>query len=138
PLCSASRPHRTTTSERTAMAHPTSSPRPTAPQDRDHPAPAGSPPAPPGTYQNPILDEDWPDPDVIRFGGEYVMIASSFNRAPGLPVLRSRDLVSWEIVAHALPAVPPQQHFALPRHGSGGWAPRSEEHTSERQSRFDH
>src|SRR5690625_7110491 len=85
------------------MAHPTSSPRPTAPQDRGHPAPAGSPPAPPGTYRNPILDEDWPDPDVIRVGGEYLMIASSFNRAPGLPVLRSTD--------------------------------RSEEHTSELQSR---
>ena len=110
------------------MAHPTSSPRPTAPQDRGHPAPAGSPPAPPGTYRNPILDEDWPDPDVIRVGGEYLMIASSFNRAPGLPVLRSTDLVSWEIVAHALPAVPPQQHFSLPRHGSGVWAPSIRAH----------
>lgn len=86
------------------------------------------PDVPPGHYRNPVLDEDWPDPDVIRHDGEYLMVASSFNRAPGLPVLRSADLVHWEIAAHALPAVPPQQHFALPRHGGGVWAPSIRAH----------
>ncbi|HIZ36031.1 MAG TPA: glycoside hydrolase 43 family protein [Candidatus Ruania gallistercoris] len=77
----------------------------------------------PGRYRNPVLDEDWPDPDVIAFGDEYLMVASSFNRAPGLPVLRSADLVAWQIAGHALAAVPPADHFALPRHGGGVWAP---------------
>src|SRR5699024_9197027 len=27
---------------------------------------------------NPVLDADWPDPDVIRVGDDYWMIASSF------------------------------------------------------------
>lgn len=79
-------------------------------------------------YSNPVLDADWPDPDAVRVGDDYWLIASSFNRAPGLPVLHSRDLVSWEHVANALPALPQSGHYALPRHGSGVWAPSLRHH----------
>ncbi|MFD6177444.1 MULTISPECIES: glycoside hydrolase family 43 protein [unclassified Isoptericola] len=79
-------------------------------------------------YSNPVLDADWPDPDAVRVGEDYWLIASSFHRAPGLPVLHSRDLVSWEHVANALPALPPAGHYALPRHGSGVWAPSLRHH----------
>jgi len=72
---------------------------------------------------NPVLDADWPDPDVIRVGTDYYLVASSFNRAPGLPVLHSTDLVSWEHVTNALCALPPVEHYAVPRHGGGVWAP---------------
>ncbi|MGP9539249.1 family 43 glycosylhydrolase [Brachybacterium sp. AOP43-C2-M15] len=77
---------------------------------------------------NPVLDADWPDPDVIRVGDEFWMIASSFQRAPGLPVLRSTNLVDWEHITNALPALVPTEHYALPRHGSGVWAPSLREH----------
>lgn len=56
------------------------------------------------------------------------MIASSFQRAPGLPVLRSRNLVDWEHITNALPALPPHDHYSLPRRGSGVWAPSIREH----------
>ncbi|TDO29664.1 beta-xylosidase [Kribbella sp. VKM Ac-2527] len=79
-------------------------------------------------YANPVLDADWPDPDVVRVGDDYYLVASSFNRAPGLPILHSRDLVSWEIVARALPQVPPVEHYRIPRHGSGVWAPSLRHH----------
>jgi beta-xylosidase len=79
-------------------------------------------------YSNPILDADWPDPDVIRVGDEYFATVSSFNRVPGLPVLRSRDLVNWERIGHALPSIPPFEHYRLPRHGSGVWAPSIRHH----------
>jgi beta-xylosidase len=72
---------------------------------------------------NPVLNADWPDPDAIRVGDDYYLVASSFNRAPGLPVLHSSDLVSWEIVTNALPALLPLEHYAVPRHGGGVWAP---------------
>jgi beta-xylosidase len=74
-------------------------------------------------YSNPILDADWPDPDVIRLGERYVLVASSFNRSPGLPVLISNDLVHWSIASHALDRIHPVEHFELPRHGQGVWAP---------------
>ncbi|HVW21627.1 MAG TPA: glycoside hydrolase 43 family protein [Opitutaceae bacterium] len=76
-----------------------------------------------GTYRNPVLYADYSDPDAIRVGEDYWLTASSFNHAPGLPILHSRDLVNWTIVNHALPALVPRGHFAVPRHGQGVWAP---------------
>ena len=46
-----------------------------------------------GKYRNPILYADYSDPDAIRVGEDYFMIASSFCNAPGLPILHSKDLV---------------------------------------------
>jgi len=40
-----------------------------------------------GNYRNPILYADYSDPDAIRVGADYFMIASSFCNAPGLPLL---------------------------------------------------
>src|SRR3990170_7536481 len=51
-----------------------------------------------GTYKNPILHADYSDPDAIRVGDDYYMTASSFNAAPGLPILHSKDLVNWKLV----------------------------------------
>lgn len=52
-----------------------------------------------GTYRNPILYTDYSDPDVIRVGEDYFMVASSFCNAPAVPVLHSRDLVNWKVIA---------------------------------------
>lgn len=83
----------------------------------------GSRPAGDGTYRNPVLFADYSDPDAIRVGEDYWLTASSFNHAPGLPVLHSRDLVNWALVNYALPRLLPVAHFAVPRHGGGVWAP---------------
>jgi beta-xylosidase len=56
-----------------------------------------------GTYRNPILPADYSDPDVIRVGRDYYLIASTFHFAPGMVVLHSRDLVSWTTIGHAVP-----------------------------------
>src|SRR5687768_4284997 len=45
-----------------------------------------------GTYKNPVLHADYSDPDVIRVGKDFYLVASSFNSVPGIPVLHSRDL----------------------------------------------
>ncbi|WP_458780780.1 glycoside hydrolase family 43 protein [Arthrobacter sp. D3-16] len=74
-------------------------------------------------YCNPILNADWPDPDAVQVDGVYYLISSSFNRVPGLPVLRSRNLVDWEHAGHALTELPQTSHYSLVRHGSGVWAP---------------
>ena len=51
-----------------------------------------------GTYKNPILYADYSDPDVVRVGDDYFMTASSFNCAPGLPILHSKDMVNWKLI----------------------------------------
>lgn len=76
-----------------------------------------------GTYQNPVLYADYSDPDLIRVGDDFWMTASSFNCAPGLPILHSTDLVNWQLVNHALPIQEPREHFDRPAHGDGVWAP---------------
>ncbi|MFZ6731733.1 glycoside hydrolase 43 family protein [Undibacterium sp. Ji42W] len=74
-------------------------------------------------YQNPIIHADYSDPDVIRVDNRYYMTASSFNSAPGLPLLESADMVHWQLVGHALPQQLPLADFARPQHGKGVWAP---------------
>ena len=76
-----------------------------------------------GTYKNPILNADYSDPDAVRVGDDFYMISSSFEDVPGLPVLHSKDLVNWRLIGHALTRQPPFEHFSVPRHGEGVWAP---------------
>lgn len=84
-----------------------------------------------GTYKNPILHADYSDPDAIRVGDDYYLTSSSFEDIPGLPILQSKDLVNWRIIGHALHRQPPYEHFALPRHGEGVWAPSLRYHDGE-------
>ena len=84
-----------------------------------------------GTYRNPILHADYSDPDVCCVGDDFYMTASSFACAPGLPILHSKDLVNWQIVNYALPAVPPTEYYSEPRHGKGVWAPCIRHHAGE-------
>jgi beta-xylosidase len=81
-----------------------------------------------GTYRNPVLNADWSDPDVIRVGDDYYLTASSFGRAPGLPLLHSRDLVNWALIGHALDRLEPAADFAVPRQDCGVWAPSLRHH----------
>jgi beta-xylosidase len=76
-----------------------------------------------GRYRNPVLHADYSDPDAIRVGAKFYMTASSFNNAPGLPLLESPDLVNWTLVGHALPQLVPAAAFDRPQYGKGVWAP---------------
>lgn len=77
-------------------------------------APAVAAPQPAATYRNPILPADYSDPDVIRVGDDYYMVASSFHFSPGVPILKSKDLVHWTIVGHVLPKLPFAPEYDLP------------------------
>jgi beta-xylosidase len=80
-----------------------------------------------GSYRNPVLFADYSDPDVIRAGDAYFLVASSFTSTPGLPILRSPDLVNWTIVGHALDNVPGDRYAAF-QPGAGVWAPALRAH----------
>ncbi|WP_394279846.1 glycoside hydrolase family 43 protein [Microbacterium sp.] len=65
------------------------------------PAPAESPAA--GGF---VLDEDFPDPDVIEADGEYVAFATG-SHGLNIRVARSADLASWTVERRdALPVLP--------------------------------
>ncbi|WP_038330458.1 glycoside hydrolase family 43 protein [Empedobacter falsenii] len=84
-----------------------------------------------GTYKNPVLYADYSDPDAIRVGDDFFMTASSFNEAPGLPILHSTDMINWKLVNHALPDIFPIKHFSTPKRGDGVWAPSIRFHNNE-------
>jgi len=84
-----------------------------------------------GTYKNPVIDADYSDPDAIRVGDKFYMIASSFDAVPGLPILESTDLVNWKLIGHALKRQLPFEHFAKTQHGNGVWAPAIRYHNNE-------
>jgi beta-xylosidase len=75
-----------------------------------------------GRYRNPILYTDYSDPDAVRVGEDYYMVASSFSNAPGLPLLHSKDLVNWELVNYCIKQIP-EFRYRNPIHGCGVWAP---------------
>ena len=55
-----------------------------------------------GTFTNPILGGDYPDPSIMREGNDYYMTHSSFDYNPGLIVWHSTDLVNWEPISYGL------------------------------------
>ena len=54
-----------------------------------------------GSFQNPVLYADYPDISVIKVDSTYYMLTSSISYTPGLPVLKSEDMVNWEICSYA-------------------------------------
>jgi beta-xylosidase len=81
-----------------------------------------------GQYQNPVLYADYSDPDVVRVGSDYYLTSSSFNAAPGLPILHSKDLVNWTLLGYALPVQLPASRYAQVQPGNGVWAPALRHH----------
>jgi len=79
-----------------------------------------------GTYQNPILFGDYSDPDVIRVGSDYYLVSSSFHFMPGIPILKSHDLVNWTIIGHVYQRLELDPKYSLiggNRYARGSWAP---------------
>jgi beta-xylosidase len=82
------------------------------------------------SFVNPIIRADYSDPDVIRVGNDFYLIASSFINTPGIPVLRSNDLIHWQIIGYAIENLP-DKVYDLPQPGSGVWAPSLRYHNGE-------
>ena len=80
-----------------------------------------------GTYKNPVLNADYSDPDVIRVGDRYYMVASDFHFM-GMQVLESADMVNWQVVSQVY------RRFDYPgwdtngHYGGGSWAPAIRHH----------
>lgn len=55
-----------------------------------------------GTFLNPILPGDYPDPSLVRVGRDYYMTNTPGTAVPGLLVWHSRDLVNWRPLGPAL------------------------------------
>ena len=78
-----------------------------------------------GTYTNPLLSADFPDPDVIRVGNVYYMVSTTMYTFPGATILKSYDLVNWEYCSNPLEKIESTDCYNLDgcnRYGRGQWA----------------
>lgn len=75
-----------------------------------------------GVLRNPVLAGFHPDPSFIRVGEDFYIATSTFEWYPGVLIYRSRDLVSWELVARPLDRAGLLDMRGNPD-GCGIWAP---------------
>ena len=78
-----------------------------------------------GTFTNPIMWGDWPDPDVIRVGDDFYFVSTSMHYVPGCPIATSKDLVNWEMAGYAVERYDEHPCYDLKggdRYLRGSWA----------------
>ena len=79
-----------------------------------------------GTFTNPVIFGDFPDPDVTRAGDTYYMVSTTMHIFPGATILQSKDLVNWEYCCNPLEAIENSEPYNLEngknRYSRGQWA----------------
>lgn len=80
-----------------------------------------------GTFTNPLFYDEFSDPDMIRVGNDYYLTGTTNHAMPGLPVLRSKDLVNWEFLCYISDKLDFGPEYRLEDgkdiYGQGIWAP---------------
>ena len=77
------------------------------------------------TFTNPVVYADVPDMDVIRVGDDFYMMSTTMHLMPGAPVMRSKDLVNWEIISYVFDRLTDTSNYDLINgtvYGRGQWA----------------
>ena len=65
-----------------------------------------------GFYQNPVINQDIPDPTVIRDGDTFYYCGSTGMHYPSLGIYTSKDLVNWTFLC-----------YPFPKYDGNVWAP---------------
>ena len=77
------------------------------------------------TVNNAYIWSDYPDPDIIRVGEYYYLVTTTMHLFPGGPIMRSKDLVHWEVVSYLTDAIHDTPRYDLKEgtvYGRGQWA----------------
>ena len=75
---------------------------------------------------NPIIFADVPDMAMVRVGDVYYMSSTTMHMSPGLPIMKSKDLVNWHLVNYAYDTLANVDELNLDNgkstYGRGSWA----------------
>jgi len=78
------------------------------------------------TIKNPVIWADVPDPSVIRVGSAFYMASTSMHMMPGCPIMKSVNLMDWEIVNYVFATLEDNDAHNLldgkDIYGQGSWA----------------
>lgn len=76
--------------------------------------------------RNPIVFADVPDMSVVRVGKTYYMSSTTMHMSPGVPIMKSTDLVNWKLVSYAYDTLADMDALNLANgkstYGRGSWA----------------
>lgn len=79
-----------------------------------------------GQARNPVIWADVPDMSMIRVGDTYYMSSTTMHMNPGLPIMKSKNLVDWEIAGYAYNTLGNLDDFEMENgkdtYGRGSWA----------------
>ncbi|MFT3797431.1 family 43 glycosylhydrolase [Microbacterium sp.] len=79
------------------------------------------------TLHNPLVNGFHPDPSVVRVGDQWYLATSTFEYLPGIPIHRSRDFETWELIGHVATRPGQLGVDGVPT-GGGAWAPTIRHH----------
>ena len=75
---------------------------------------------------NPIIWADVPDMSMVRVGDTYYMSSTTMHLSPGVPIMKSKDLVNWQIINYAYDTLANFDAMNLVNgkssYGKGSWA----------------
>ena len=78
------------------------------------------------TAHNPVIFADVPDMSIVRIGDTYYMSSTTMHMAPGVPIMKSKDLINWELVNYAYNTLGDNDALNLNNgmnaYGRGSWA----------------
>ena len=78
------------------------------------------------TARNPIIWADVPDMSMIRVGDSYYMSSTTMHMCPGVPIMKSKDLINWTLVNYAYTTLGDNDALNLNNgnnaYGRGSWA----------------
>src|ERR1044072_3946419 len=76
--------------------------------------------------RNPIIFADVPDMSMLRVGDTYYMSSTTMHMSPGVPIMKSKDLVNWKLVSYAYDTLVSNDEMNLENgkstYGRGSWA----------------
>lgn len=76
--------------------------------------------------RNPIIHADVPDMSMMRVGDTYYMSSTTMHMNPGLPIMKSKDLVNWEMLNYGYQTLADMDEINLNNgkstYGRGSWA----------------
>lgn len=79
-----------------------------------------------GKAQNPLIYADVPDASMVRVGDTYYMSSTTMHMSPGLPIMKSIDLVNWKLISYAYETLGKGDVLDLENgkniYGRGSWA----------------
>ncbi len=76
--------------------------------------------------ENPVIFADVPDISIVRVGKTYYMSSTTMHMSPGVPIMKSNDLVNWKLVSYAYDTLANLDELNLNNgkstYGRGSWA----------------